>query len=221
VSVVVITGANCGIGLALAEQFTKRGDDVIACVRSNSPELKATGAEIYDGIDLCDGEAIQGFCEKIAGRPIDILVNNASTYNDRNLVEDIDVDAVRKEFETNVLGPLQLTKGLLPEIVKGGKIVFISSSLGSIEENETGSSVGYRMSKSATNMLAKTLCNELWERFISTTTIHPGIVPTKMSEFSGIRLPEDAAKGVISRIDKLSLDTSGMFWHQDGRQILW
>jgi NAD(P)-dependent dehydrogenase (short-subunit alcohol dehydrogenase family) len=221
VSLVVITGANCGIGLALTRQYCERGDEVIACVRSSSTELKSTTAEIHDGIDLCDRDAIQVVCERMTSRPIDILINNAAVCLNRDLVEEQDLDAAGEEFQVNALGPLQLTMGLLPAMKPGAKIIFISSSLGSIEENEFGGSVGYRMSKAAANMFVKTLSNELWSQMICAAAIHPGFVKTRMTKFAGDWEPEDAARGTIARIDKLTMDSSGTFWHQGGRRVEW
>ncbi|MGI9371544.1 MAG: SDR family NAD(P)-dependent oxidoreductase [Hyphomicrobiales bacterium] len=120
-----------------------------------------------------------------------------------------------------MLGPLQLTRDLLGALKDGGKIAFISSSMGSIEENELGLYYGYRMSKTSINMIVKNLSNDLWAREISTIAVHPGFVRTRLTDFAGEWSVEEAADGVIKQIDRLSMDTSGTFWHQNGRQIAW
>ncbi|MGI9484162.1 MAG: SDR family NAD(P)-dependent oxidoreductase [Hyphomicrobiales bacterium] len=177
-AVVVITGAIRGIGLALAQHYCARGDEVIACVRQISDELVKTGAEIHEGVDLGEGAAISAFCDGMKERAIDVLISNAGIFNDRGPIEEVDVETVRDELNVNVLGPLQLVRDLLPVIHEGGKIAFITSAMGSLEENETGLYHGYRFSKVSINMLAKSLSNELWDRMIATVAVHPGYVKT-------------------------------------------
>jgi NAD(P)-dependent dehydrogenase (short-subunit alcohol dehydrogenase family) len=185
VSLVVITGANNGIGLALTRHYRERDEDVVACVLENSSELKATGAEVHNQVDLRDKRSIDKFCNKMAKRSVDNLIHAAGIFTDRGLVDELDFDAMHEEIEVNVIGPLRLTKGLLPNMKEGAKIAFISSAMGSIEENELGTSYGYRVSKASQNMIVKTLSNDLWSRMIAAVSIHPGYVKTEFTGFSG------------------------------------
>jgi NAD(P)-dependent dehydrogenase (short-subunit alcohol dehydrogenase family) len=157
----------------------------------------------------------------MAKRSVDNLIHAAGIFTDRGLVDELDFDAMHEEIEVNVIGPLRLTKGLLPNMKEGAKIAFISSAMGSIEENELGTSYGYRVSKASQNMIVKTLSNDLWSRMIAAVSIHPSYVKTEITGFSGHWEPADSARGIVARIDKLSMDTSGTFWHQNGRQFPW
>ncbi len=220
-AVVVITGANRGVGLGLTKTYSARGDHVIACVRQTSKELEATGAEVHTGVDLRDRAAIIDFSSSIPADTIDLIVNNAAIFVDRGPVEDTDIEVIEEELRVNVLGPLLLTRDLLNALRDGGKIAFVSSAIGSIEENELGLYYGYRMSKASINMIVKNLSNDLWSRKISTIAIHPGFVRTRLTDFAGEWSIEEAAEGMVKQIDRLTLDTSGTFWHQNGRQIAW
>ncbi|MGI9371543.1 MAG: SDR family NAD(P)-dependent oxidoreductase [Hyphomicrobiales bacterium] len=88
-AVVVITGANREIGLGLAKIYRARGDQVIACVRETSGELEAAGSEIHSGIDLREPHAIAKFANSITENTIDLLINNAATFNDRGPIDEL------------------------------------------------------------------------------------------------------------------------------------
>ena len=119
---VCITGPNRGIGLELARQFRARGDDVIAIVREPTPALIETGCEIVSGVDVTDAASTAILKDAFQGRSIDLLLNNAGIFKDRNGLAETDLDAVRDEFEVNTLGPLRVCQALAPTIEDGGKL---------------------------------------------------------------------------------------------------
>ena len=217
---VVITGANRGIGLELARIFTGRGDTVHALCRSGSEELERLGAVIHTGIDVSDDKGMALADKALAGVRIDLLINNAGIFSNETL-SDFDIDAIRRQFEVNALAPIRLVQTLASKLKSGGKIGLITSRMGSIEDNGSGSYYGYRMSKAALNAGGKSLAIDLENRGVALAILHPGFVQTEMTNFSGDVTPKEAASGLVARLDELSLETSGGFWHAQGQRLPW
>jgi NAD(P)-dependent dehydrogenase (short-subunit alcohol dehydrogenase family) len=157
----------------------------------------------------------------MAGRKLDVLVNNAGILEPDRL-DSFDVEAIRRQFEVNALAPLRLTRALLAEkcLPSGAKVVLITSRMGSIGDNSSGGYYGYRMSKAALNMAARSLARDLAGRGIAVATLHPGMVATEMTGQAGIPVQE-AASGLIARIDELTLESTGRFLHQNGEELPW
>ena len=216
---VLITGANRGIGLRLCRQFAARGDDVVAVCRETTDELSALGIRIIDGIDVGSGTAVETLRQELDGLPIDILVNNAGILLRDNFGE-IDYDTMIEQYKVNTLGPLRVTEALADNLHEGSRVAIVSSRVGSIEDNGSGGNYGYRASKAAVNMVGMNLRHELLPRGIAVAILHPGLVATDMTGGSGIA-PADSARGLIERIDELSLANSGGFWHAEGYTLPW
>jgi NAD(P)-dependent dehydrogenase (short-subunit alcohol dehydrogenase family) len=217
---VVITGANRGIGLELARQFKKRGDDVVACCRKPSDELEKLDVEVIQGVDVADDKAVAGLAKKLKGRTIDVLVNCAGILSDEHL-GDLDFDRIRKQLEVNSLGPLRVTAALRDSLDTGSKVAIITSRMGSIEDNTSGGRYGYRMSKAAVNMAGRSLAKDLEGDGVAVAILHPGFVRTDMTGHQGLIDPPESAAGLIARIDELTLQTSGAFLHANGETIPW
>jgi NAD(P)-dependent dehydrogenase (short-subunit alcohol dehydrogenase family) len=218
-STILVTGGNRGIGLELCRQLAARGDRVIAACRSSSKMLEDSGAEIQDNIDVTDSAAVTRLAEALKGRRIDVLINCAGILT-RESLDDLDFDRIRKQFEVNAIGPLRLTASLLPNLGKGSKVAIITSRMGSIEDNTSGSRYGYRMSKAAVNMAGRSLAWDLKDKGIAVVLLHPGMVATEMTGRQGIP-PEEAARGLIQRIDELDVQKTGTFRHQNGEVLPW
>jgi len=216
----LVTGANRGIGLELTRQLLERGDTVFAACRTPSPELSATRAKIVSGIDVSDAESVDRLARQLGGATVDVLVNNAGILG-RETLDKLDFDSIRRQLEVNALGPLRLTATLLPNLHRGAKVAFVTSRMGSIGDNSSGSSYGYRMSKAALNMAAVSLAHDLADRGIAIAILHPGFVRTEMTGGQGNVGPEEAAAGLLARIDALTLETSGNFWHANGERLPW
>ena len=216
---VLVTGANRGIGLQLCKQFAARGDDVIAVCREMSDELSTLDVRVIDGIDVGSGTAVETLRQELDGQSIDILVNNAGILL-RDAFGDIDYELMAEQYRINTLGPLRVTEALTDNLQKGSKVAIVSSRVGSIEDNGSGGNYGYRASKAAVNMIRTNLRHELPPRGIAVAILHPGLVATDMTGGSGIA-PADSAQGLIQRIDELSLENTGGFWHAEGYTLPW
>lgn len=216
---VLVTGCNRGIGLQLAQQFTARGDDVIAVCRTASEALQNSGVRMVAGVDVADGDDVARLSGELSGEKIDVLVNNAGILRSDSL-DSVDYDAMLEQFRVNSLGPLRVVRALLDNLDPGSKVAIVSSRVGSIEDNGSGNNYGYRVSKVAANMIGVNLAHDLRPRGIAVTLLHPGLVATEMTGGSGVST-ELAASGLIKRIDELNMETSGGFWHAEGYRLPW
>lgn len=214
----LVTGANRGIGYELCRQLQAAGD-VIAVCRSSSPELDRLKVQVEADIDIASDESVAQLAKRLQGVAIDVLINNAGVAQ-KNTLDDLDFDSIRQQFEVNALGALRITQALLPNLRAGAKIVLITSRMGSIADNTSGSSYGYRMSKAALSMAGKSLSIDLQPRQIAVAILHPGMVSTDMTRHSGIPAAE-SVRGILERIQQLNLQNSGTFWHANGEELPW
>lgn len=217
---VVITGANRGIGLELARHFAGEGCDVIGVCREASAELTDVAARVIEGIDVTKDAGIDKLTDALAGERIDLLINNAGLLQDEKLGS-IDFDSIRIQMEINAYAPLRVTEALVSQIPSRGKIANITSRMGSIADNDSGGRYGYRASKAALNAFGKSLAVDLKPRGIAVAQLHPGYVQTRMVNFGGLISPEESAKGLAARIEGLSLENTGSFWHSNGEALPW
>ncbi len=218
----LITGANRGIGFELTRQLSDAGHDVIAVCRQSSDELDALDVRVEAGIDITDGDSLADLADRLSGTRLDLLINNAGVMRSTSL-EDIEdqLDEFRVQFEVNSLAPLRVTRALLGQLVDGGKVVIITSRMGSIADNTSGGSYGYRMSKAAVNTAGVSLAHELKDRRIAVGLLHPGYVRTGMTRHTGHVDPDEAAANLIKRIEELGLDNTGSFRHANGEELPW
>ncbi|KPQ22103.1 SDR family oxidoreductase [Halomonas sp. HL-93] len=219
-STVLITGANRGVGLALAEHYAEAGYRVLGVCRQSSEALDRVADQVVEGIDITQPEDVARLAGALEGQTLDLLINNAGLLRDESLGS-IDFHSIREQMEINAYAPLRVTQALLPHLNKGSKIANITSRMGSIADNDSGGRYGYRASKAALNAFGKSLAMDLRPRGIAVAQLHPGYVQTRMVNFGGLISPQDAALGIAARIDALTLDTSGGFWHSNGESLPW
>ena len=216
----LVTGSNRGIGLSLVKLLKARGNTVIAACRHETPELAALGVEVASGVDVTSDESVNLLAEKLKGRRLDLLINNAGALSVERL-EGLDFSAIQRQMEVNAYGPLRVTQKLAALLARGSKVALITSRMGSIGDNGSGSYYGYRMSKAALNAAGKSLAIDLSARGVWVAILHPGMVKTEMTGGHGNVEPADAARGLLARIDALSSENTGTFWHANGEVLPW
>lgn len=217
---ILITGANRGIGLALVQAYLKRGDSVIGVCRNSSEALKRSGAEVIEQVDVSQQDDLDKLHSQLGGRTIDVLINNAGIMR-KNSLDDLNFEQIREQFEVNAIGPLRVVATLKANLKEGSKVGLVTSRMGSIADNDSGGSYGYRMSKTALNAAGKSLAVDLSKQGIAVALLHPGWVNTEMVNFNGLIEPEEAAAGLLARMDELNCENSGGFWHSNGDQLPW
>ena len=216
----LVTGGNRGIGLALCRRLKQLDRQVVAACRESSPALEALGVRVEADVDVTSDEAVAALARRLEGVTLDELVCNAGILREDDL-DGVDLDEVRAQFEVNALGPLRVVKALRKRLRRGGKIALITSRMGSIGDNGSGGSYGYRMSKAALNAAGVSLARDLASEGIAVAILHPGYVRTDMTDGSGNVDPDQAAKQLVDRIDALTLESTGTFWHANGQILPW
>ncbi len=222
----LITGANRGIGLAFCAQLLQRGDEVTAICRKSSPALDELGnnsgaiLRIIEGVDVTSDEQVGQLADALGEDKIDLLINNAGIMASVTL-ENLDIASIQQQFEINAVAPLRVTHALLANLSDHAKVAIVTSRMGSIDDNDSGGSYGYRMSKAAANMAGRSLSVDLKERGISVALLHPGWVRTDMTGNNGLIDAPESAKGLIEIMDRLNLDQTGLFWHTNGEILPW
>jgi NAD(P)-dependent dehydrogenase (short-subunit alcohol dehydrogenase family) len=216
----LVTGANRGIGLELCRLLVERGDKVVAACRSVSNALRALDVDIQEGVDVTLESSVGHLVRRLDGMPIDLLINNAGVLS-REHLDKLDFEAVKWQFEVNAMGPLRVTHALLSQLPAGAKVGIITSRMGSIADNSSGSRYGYRMSKAAVNIAGVSLAHDLRHRGVAVALLHPGFVKTDMTGGRGTVEPEVAAAGLLARLEALNMENSGSFWHANGEVLPW
>lgn len=220
---VLITGANRGIGLELVKAYAADGFKVIGVCRRANEELSAlSNVEVIAGIDVTDKSCLGDLKETMAGRSIDILINNAGFLQRTSFdaIED-ELESYRQQFEINTLAPLRVTSALRDCLAVGSKVIIITSRMGSITDNTSGGHFAYRISKSGVNSAGQSLAHELSPSGISVALLHPGYVRTDMTGHTGHIEPSESAALLKARIDELTLASTGVFRHANGEQLPW
>jgi len=217
---VVITGANRGIGLELARHYKVDGWRVTGVCRETSPELEGYADQVIEDIDVARAESIERLVAALQGQTINLLINNAGILHD-DVLGALDIGSLRLQMEVNAFAPLLICEALLPNLKPGSKIANITSRMGSIGDNDSGGRYGYRASKAAFNAFGRSLAIDLKGRGIAVAQLHPGFVKTRMVNFGGIISTEESVTGLAERIENLSLENTGSFWHCNGEELPW
>lgn len=224
---ILITGANRGIGLGLAQHAAQRGYAVIGTARNPdaAEELKATGARVEELVTDSD-ESCKALAAKLGDQAVDVLVNNAGIFlHDCDDLEDFHPESFMRTLETNTLGPLLLTRALIPHLERSQRklCVQISSNLGSIADASTGrqGALGYRVSKAGLNMATATIAHELKPRGIACVSLHPGWVRTDLGGPHADLSTDESTSSILDTIDGLRSADSGRFVDYAGNDLPW
>jgi len=230
---VVITGAGRGLGLEFVLQYLRRGWDVHALLRK--PQACEAIQQLLEGhgskleataCDSADQGSMAAAAATIRARwnSLDLLINNAGVNGNSNSdMVDLDMDNIRYVFEVNTIGPIVMSRALLPLLEKGthARIVQVTSKMGSITDNQSGGWWAYRLSKAALNMTCVNMSHELRDTDVATMVIHPGWVRTAMGGGAAPLSAEESVVGMIDVIDHLEPADSGCFRDYTGADVPW
>ena len=222
---VLITGANRGIGLALAANFDAAGYHVIGSARkpAKAGALHDLGVQV-EQLDVSDQVSVSALAERLKGVEIDILINNAGIAGKQSKeMATIDVDDMMRTLNVNTLGPVRVMQALYPNVVLSQQklIVNVSSMMGSLEMNTWGCCAGYRASKSALNSINQTFSVDFAESGVAFVVMHPGYVQTDMNEGQGNITTDQSAKGLMQVITDLSAKDNGAYLDWQGKALPW
>ncbi len=192
--IAIVTGASSGIGAATALALAKDGFHVIAAARriDRLKELQAKNSSIeICELDITDQSSVDACATSLAGKPVELLVNNAGGAFDGDSVLDSDPEIWRHTYEVNVIGTVRMVKAITPIMLQNGtgQIVVLGSTAGHTAYENGGS---YVAAKFAERSLAATLRLELNGKPIRVSEISPGMVKT--DEFAKVRFGGDTTR---------------------------
>ena len=221
---VLITGANRGIGLELARQYSTAGWQVVGTARNpaKADELSNLDVRIMQ-LDVTDQQSVDALADALGEQPIDMLINNAGIFPRVMTLTDIDIDAFNRTLAVNILGPVRVTRAPLPNIRLGSlkKIINVSSNLGSIANNTGGRYYGYRESKAALNMFTRTLAAEFGKLGFICIALNPGWVQTDMGGANATLTVQDSVNQIRTVLSELKTEDNGSYWSYDGTKLPW
>jgi NAD(P)-dependent dehydrogenase (short-subunit alcohol dehydrogenase family) len=240
VPTVLITGAGRGLGLEFARQYAADGWTVLACLRNpdGAADLRAViaasgGRVEAHRLDVVDHGTIDALAAKLAGRPIDVLVNNAGTMGQADFATQGMAPSRFGQsnyanwetiFRVNTLAPMKMAEAFVEHVAgsEQKKIVALTSILGSMAENRLGGLYAYRASKAALNAIMRSLSIDLGRRYgIIVAPIHPGWVRTAMGGPRAEIPPEESVAGCCKVIAGLTKESSGRCWTYQGAELAW
>jgi len=208
---ILITGANRGVGLALAELAASQGQAVIGTYRGKT--LPSVPSIDWQSLNVTEPESHHALAERLKGKPLSLLVCNAGVYleKEQTLESGYAKPLWDETFAVNVTGVFLTIQALLPNIRAGnGKIAIISSQMGS-DTRAPGGSYIYRASKAAALNLGRNLSTDLKAEGIAVGIYHPGWVQTNMGGSGADITVEQSADGLMKRFQALSITTTGCF----------
>ena len=221
---VLITGANRGIGLAITREMSQRGDRIVATARNPDAAKKLYSLDVrVEILDVTSAAQVAGLAATLGSSSVDVLINNAGIRGRCGPLGELDFDKVLRVFDTNAIGALRVTEALLPHLRRSNirKVMHLTSLMGSISDNTSGSSYAYRASKTALNMFNRSLSVDLAEEGFTCAVLHPGWVQTDMGGLVAPIPVHESAVGLVRLIDTLGQNDSGGFFDFTGKELPW
>lgn len=227
---IFITGANRGLGLALAQRFIENGDHVYATARQpeNATDLQALAGDNLTvlQLDVGDEASITACAETLKSHTdsLDVLINNAG-INPRGSqsFDNIAPQTMMDVFYINAVAPLMVVRALV-DFLKNGenpRIVNVSSQMGSMDWMTRGGAYAYSPSKAGLNMVTRSMAADLQSFGITTITLHPGWVQTDMGGPNASITPKESSSGIFALTQRLTSEDNGNFFKWDGDPHPW
>jgi len=227
----LITGANRGIGLELVRQYAADGWQVFAAARNpaNAAELQQLAQEFTGRVqvlimDVTNTQSIKAAAAQVGDTPIDHLINCAGVMGgSKQQLDNMDYDAWAQVLNINTMGPLRVTAAFVENLAHSERklAVAITSGMGSIADNTSGSYLAYRTSKAALNMVMRCLAVDLAPHEITCIVINPGWVKTRMGGPAAKMTPAESVRAMRQVFEKTRAEQSGKFFNHDGREYPW
>jgi NAD(P)-dependent dehydrogenase (short-subunit alcohol dehydrogenase family) len=230
--VAVVTGADRGLGAALATALAARGDEVWAACLAETPELSAPGLNVVGGIDVSSDESVAKLRDALGDRQLDLVLSNAGINEASGGPWDANTTSMVHELNVNALGAVRVVRTLLPLLAPGAKIAMVSTGRGAATRDPVPAhamNYGYRISKAALNMYGKLLSQDLRPHGFAVVLLNPGPINSDLMrrmvasggtdlDLATIPSPEEVAPGVIAVIDGLTMASSGRWLELGGTE---
>lgn len=226
--VALITGANKGIGYEIANQLGQKGFHVVITARDEERGMNAARSLAKNGIevaflqmDVADSKSVINAARIFSDKydRLDVLVNNAAILIESGSIISMSSKILEDTFRTNTFGPLLVIQNFLEFMTKGGRILNISSSAGSLSDM-TNYSPAYSISKTALNAITRQFASELSTRKISVNSVCPGWVRTDMGGMDASRSVEKGAETAVWLATEAPSSLTGKFI-RDKKEISW
>ena len=229
----LVTGADRGLGAALAQAAAARGDRVWAACLGSEPQLAGTGIEVIPGIDVSSDESVAKLTEALGTHKLDRLLSNAGINEGSGGPGDADTTRMLHEFNVNVLGGVRVVRTLLPSLAPGARLGFISTGRGAAQVNPdpaNGMNYGYRITKGALNVYVAVLAQDLRDAGYTVALLNPGPINTDLMrriagaggssiDPSSLPSPEDVAGDLLNVLEELPEQRSGGWLDRDGQDV--
>lgn len=227
----LITGANRGIGLEFAAQYYADGWQVFAAARNPEPALelqklagRAAGKVKILPLDVRDAPSISHARDLAGNATIDHLINCAGVYGgSRQQLGKMDYDAWTDTLAVNTMGPMRVTEAFIENVAASHHklVVSLTSGMGSIADNTSGSFIAYRSSKAAVNMVMRSLAIDLAPRGVACIVINPGWVKTRMGGPQATITAAESVRAMRKVFQNIGPGQSGHFFNYDGHEYPW
>ncbi|MEH7546722.1 SDR family NAD(P)-dependent oxidoreductase [Neobacillus vireti] len=227
---ILITGANRGLGLALAQIGAERGHHIVAGVRDAEQgkekfsELEFSKSISIVPLDVTKEDSVLHAANFVKDQfgTVDAIINNAGILLERDKkIEELDLEQVQLSFDVNLFGPMRVVKHFLPLLLLGdsSSIINISSEAGSFE-NAYGGDYAYAASKTALNMFSQQLNQYVNGKNIQVYAVHPGWIKTDMGGSNAPGNPIDTAKGIFNLVEtRLTVESKYVFINHEGKPM--
>lgn len=222
---ILVTGAGRGLGLEFVRQYAAAGWDVIATVRSEAAAAALRGiteSVRVDMLDMRDFAAIERFAHELGEQPLDLLIANAGMTTPGALRSSAEAERFLEVLTVNSVAPTLLASALAPTLIRAkGKLVAITSQMGSIADNDSGGWLAYRASKAALNAAWRTLAMDMAAEPVAIAMLHPGWVKTDMGGGGAPLEPAQSVNALRRVIDGLTPRDKGVFLNHRGETLPW